>query len=117
TEVQPLGPEEAVVREGTVRSERPQVVTPYYLWRHEGFGENAAHYLEELMRRLGPNAPGLLYTYKNEGMSTSVVSGSPREVAGRIATRLDKEDRPLEVVIRGPDELWDVSLMKFIYEF
>ncbi len=108
--------EEAVIREGIVRSERPQVVTPYYLWRHEGFGENAGHYLRRLMERFGPDAPGLLYSYKNEGMETSVVSGSPTEVAARIAERLDREDRGLESVIRGADDLWDVSLMKFIYD-
>ena len=35
---------------------------------------------------------------------------------GRIVERLDREQKPLEAVIRGVDDLWDVSLMKFIYE-
>ncbi|MEX2431692.1 MAG: hypothetical protein WD645_07220 [Dehalococcoidia bacterium] len=109
--------EEAVVREGVVRAERPQVVTPYYLSRHEGFGENAGRYLRRLMARVGPDAPGLLYTYKNEGMETAIVAGSAGEVAARIAGRLDKEERGLEAVIRGSDDLWDVSLMKFIHDW
>jgi hypothetical protein len=29
---------------------------------------------------------------------------------------LDKEQKLLETVVRGIDEMWDVSLMKFIYE-
>lgn len=108
---------ESVVREGVVRSERPQVVTPQYLSRHEGFGEHAQEYLDYLIETLGPDAPGLLYKYKNEAMETSVVSGTPDEVSTRIADRLDRDDKRLEAVVRGIDELWDVSLLKFIYEF
>ena len=107
---------EAVVREGTVRAERPQVVTPYYLSRHEGFGEHAQEYLDYLLKEYGPDTPGLLYSYKNEAMETSIVSGTPQEVSSRIAGRLDREQRVLEAVVRGVDELWDVSLMKFIYD-
>jgi hypothetical protein len=108
--------DESVVREGNVRADRPQVVTPYYLSRHEGFGEHVQEYLEELVREYGQDAPGLLYTYKNEFMDTSVVTGTPEETAAKIVERLDREKRPLEAVIRGVDEMWDVSLMKFIYD-
>lgn len=107
---------ESVVREGTVRAERPRVVTPQYLLRHEGFGEHAGDYLRWLAEELGQDAPGLLYSYHNDGMETAIVSGSPDEVAARIAERLDREDRGLAAVVRGVDELWDASLMKFIYE-
>jgi hypothetical protein len=37
-------------------------------------------------------------------------------VAGRIARDLDARESGLEAVIIGIDELWDVSLIKFIYE-
>jgi hypothetical protein len=107
---------ESVVREGTVRSDRPQVVTPSFLIRQEGFGDDARKYFEELAEEYGPDAPGLRYSYKNEYMETSVVSGTPEEVTARLSERLDREQRPLEAVIRGVDDLWDVSLMKFIYE-
>jgi hypothetical protein len=113
----PTGSEpESVVREGVVEAARPQVVTPGYLLRHEGFGENAARYLEDILRRHGPDAPGLLYAYRNEPAETSVVSGGPDEVAARLAERLDREDKRLAAVVRGVDALWDASLMKFIHE-
>ncbi|MBM3939479.1 MAG: hypothetical protein FJ318_01020 [SAR202 cluster bacterium] len=108
--------DEAVVREGVVRAQKPQVVTPYYMLRHEGFGENARRFLELLMQRHGPHAPALLYSYKNESMETSIVSGDPQAVAARIASRLDDDRKPLEAVIRGVGEMWDVSLMKFIFD-
>ena len=116
-EVNPLkGRDEAVVREGTVTAQRPQVVTPFYLSRMEGFGEDAAQYLEEMVREYGQDAPGLLYAYRNQDMKTSIVSGDATEVAERLHQRLDREDRRLEAVIRGVDELWDVSLLKFIFD-
>ena len=111
------GQEESVVREGVVRAERPRVVTPYYLLRHEGFGDNADRYLQRLAEEVGPDHPGLMYHYKNEGAETSVVSGTVEEVTRKIVERLDKERKPLEAVITGSDDLWDLSLMKFIYEF
>ena len=111
------GHEESVVREGVVRAERPRVVTPYYLLRHEGFGDNADRYLQRLAEEIGPDHPGLMYHYKNEGAETAVVSGTVEEVTRRIVERLDKERKPLEAVITGSDDLWDLSLMKFIYEF
>jgi hypothetical protein len=109
-------PDETVVRDGIVRADRPQVVTPYYLSRLEGFSENASRYLQYLMREYGPGAPGLLYTYKNEPAGMSFVSGKAEEVAARLMESLDREQRSLEAVIHGVDELWDVSLMKFIFE-
>ncbi len=107
---------ESVVREGTVRAEKPQVVTPFYMSRAEGVSESASRYLEDIRRELGQDSPGLLYTYKNDFEGTSIVSDGVSEVAARIRERLDKDDRPLEAVIQGVDELWDISLMKFIFE-
>ena len=108
--------EETVVREGVVRAERPQVVTPSYLMNHEGFGDNAARYLQRLIDEYGPNEPGLMYRYKNDGGETSIVAGAIDEVTQRIIERLEREGKAMEAVIHGSDDLWDVSLMKFIYE-
>ncbi len=108
--------EEAVIRNGTVRADKPQVVTPYYLSRTEGFGTSAEEFLEQITEMYGANAPGLLYTYKNEFGTTEIVSGNADEVSGRIHERLDKEDKRLEAVIRGVDDHWDLSLLKFIFD-
>ncbi len=110
------GDAEAVVRDGTVTAERPQVVTPNYLMKTEGFGQNAREYLDQIERLYGPGSLGLLYTYKNEPSRMEIVSGRPDEVADRIGKDLDAREQPLEAVIRGVDELWDVSLIKFIFE-
>jgi len=107
---------ETVIREGRVIAERPKIVTPYYLSRLEGFSSEAKKYFDMLIRTYGSNAPGLFYTYKNEPKELTIVSDSLLAVVDKLNDDIDKRGDPLASIIRGQDELWDVSLMKFIYE-
>jgi len=107
---------ETVVREGRVIAERPRIVTPYYLSRLEGFSLEAKRYFDTLMRTHGPNAPGLFYSYRNEPKELTIVSEDLLSVVDKLNTEIDKRADPLTSIIKGEDELWDVSLMKFIYE-
>ena len=107
---------ETVIREGRVIAERPKIVTPYYLSQLEGFSSDAKRYFDTLIKTYGPNAPGLFYTYKNEPKELTIVSDSLLSVVDRLNDDIDKRGDPLTSIIRGQDELWDVSLMKFIYE-
>lgn len=107
---------ETVVREGRVIAERPRIVTPYYLSRLEGFSFEAKRYFDTLMRTHGPNAPGLFYSYRNEPKELTIVSEDLLSVVDKLNTEIDKQADPLTSIIKGEDELWDVSLMKFIYE-
>ena len=111
------GKEEAVVREGNVVSERPAVVTPNYMLNLEGFGEDARKYMDGLVQRFGPHSPGLLYQYRNEPAGMEIVGDEVSVVAERIAQDLDGRNVDMASVIQGVDELWDVSLLKFIYEY
>jgi len=107
---------ETVVREGRVIAERPRIVTPYYLSRLEGFSSEARRYFEALISTHGGDAPGLFYTYKNEPKELNIVSDNLPSVVSKLNEEIDKHGDPLTSIIRGEDELWDVSLMKFIYE-
>ena len=111
------GKDETVVREGTVVAERPAMVTPTYMLNLDGFGDDARRYMEDLVRKLGPNSPGLLYQYRNEPEGMEIVGDEVSAVAQRIAGDLDSRSVDLASVIQGVDELWDVSLLKFIYEY
>ncbi|MEE9284476.1 MAG: hypothetical protein V3V35_01985 [Dehalococcoidia bacterium] len=108
---------EAVIREGKVIAKRPEVVTPAYMLNLEGFGAEARRSLELLAMNFGSNSPGLLYAYRNQAEGLSIVSGEPDGVADRIKGDLDGKGDGLAVVIRGADDLWDVSLLKFIFEY
>jgi len=110
------GPDETVVREGRVIAEKPRIVTPYYLSHLEGFSYEARRYLDALIKTYGPNAPGLFYTYRNEPKGLNIVSENWRTVVDRLNAEIDKYGDPLAAIIKGEDELWDVSLLKFIYE-
>ena len=107
---------ETVIREGRVIAERPRIVTPYYLSRLEGFSSEARRYFEALINTHGPSAPGLFYTYKNEPKELTIVSNNLLSVVDKLNAEIDKRGDPLASIIKGEDELWDVSLMKFIYE-
>ena len=107
---------ETVIREGRVIAERPRIVTPYYLSQLEGFSSDARKYFDTLLSVHGRNAPGLFYTYKNEPKEFNIVSDNLLSVADRLNAEIDKRGDPLASIIKGEDELWDVSLMKFIYE-
>jgi len=107
---------ETVIREGRVIASRPRIVTPYYLSHLEGFSSEAKKYFDTLIKTHGPNAPGLFYTYKNEPKELTIVSDNLLAVVDKLNDDIDKRGDPLASIIRGQDELWDVSLMKFIYE-
>ena len=110
------GEEETVVREGRVVSERPRVVTASYLLRLEGFSDHARRYLEMIMQEHGPHVPGLFYGYKNEPGETTIVSSDLDSVVHRIGEQIDREGNALAAIVKGVDDLWDVSLMKFIFD-
>ncbi len=107
---------ETVVREGRVIAERPKIVTPYYLSRLEGFSPEARRYFEALAEEHGTGLHGLFYTYKNEPKELNIVSDNLPSVVDKLNEKIDKRNDSLAAIIRGEDELWDVSLMKFIYE-
>jgi hypothetical protein len=107
---------ETVIREGRVVAERPKIVTPYYLAHLEGFSADARRYFEALVRESGADTPGLFYSYKNEPKGLNIVSDGWRAVVEKLNAEIDKKGDPLASIIRGQDDLWDVSLLKFIYE-
>jgi hypothetical protein len=107
---------ETVIREGRVIAERPKIVTPYYLTHLEGFSYDARRYFEMLAQTHGPDIPGLFYTYKNEPGNLNIVSDGLPAVVNKLNAEIDKKGDPLAAIVKGLDELWDVSLLKFIYE-
>ena len=116
-EEQDASKQEGVVRTGRVMAERPAVVTPTYAMNLKGFSPEAYEYISDVARQSGANSPGILYQYTNEAGKMDIVGGVPSEIAHRISTDLDNRNEDMSVVMVGVDELWDVALLKFIYEF
>ncbi len=108
--------EETVIREGRVIAERPRIVTPSYLSRVQGFSAEAKKYFEMLMTQYDANSPGLYYAYRNEPKELNVVSDNLTAVVAKLNGEIDQKGDPLASIIKGEDMLWDVSILKFIYE-
>ena len=112
----PAEAEETVVRMGHVIASRPRIVTPYYLSRLSGFSSDARRYFQKLIEEHGADSPGIYYTYRNEPSGTDIVSDGLKAVLEKINADIDQRKDPLATIIQGEDTLWDVSLMKFIFE-
>lgn len=104
-----------VVREGRVIAERPRIVTPSYLVRLEGFSDQARRFIQ-IMAEQYPNEPGVFYRYRNEPREMNIASEPLRQIVDKINARIDNRGDPLSAIIKGVEELWDVSLLKFTYE-
>jgi hypothetical protein len=105
----------SVVRDGKVIAERPRIVTPAYLVNVEGFSDQARKYIA-MMARDHPHDSGIFYRYKNEPKGMNVVSEPVKQVISKLSSQIEEERNPLSTIIRGVEELWDVSLLMFIYE-
>ncbi len=111
------GVSETVIREGRVIAERPKIVTPYYLSNLEGFSTEARRYFQALIEEFGERSiQGLAYSYRNEPKELNIVSDSMHSVVDKLNEKIDRQEDKLAAIIKGEDTLWDVSLMKFIFE-
>jgi hypothetical protein len=73
----------------------------------------------QMIARDNPDLAGLLYkmNYRKESISTFTISRELEKAEAEIRDKIDQDDDKddnLTVIIKGVDELWDVSLMKFI---
>ena len=111
------GPETRI-REGWISWEKPKLLTPDYIMNMEGFSEEAKKAMN-LLASENPDMAGLLYkmNYKKEVGDTRTISRSIKEVAEMIADDFDESSDLINVIIKGVDDLWDVSLMKFVQKF
>ena len=105
----------SVIRDGKVTAERPQIVTPSYLINVEGFSEQARKYIM-MMSREHPREAGVFYRYKNEPRGMEVVSEPIGQVIDNLKSQIEKQNASLSTIIKGVEELWDLSLLMFIYE-
>lgn len=107
------------IHEGVISSEKPSIITPSHFAQQiiEGFGSEASEYAEWL-RQHGEFIKILQYglQIRKEDIKEEVTSGTLDEVTSRVrqAAELDRE---LTTVIQGVENMWEVSLMKFMQAF
>lgn len=104
-----------VVREGRVIAAKPKIVTPAYLINLEGFSAEATRFFELLARKF-PQESGIFYSYRNDPLEMNIVSEPTDTVIENINHIIDQQENPLTAIIKGIDEMWDVSLLKFTFD-
>lgn len=111
------GQPETVVREGKVSWFRPQLLTPGYIIRIDGFSEEAKNAFSSLASDV-PDLASILYRFqfKKEVDSMNFVSDKLEAVAEKIAKDIDNRGDHLSAIIQGVGDLWDISLSKFILD-
>jgi len=105
------------LRRGKVTAERPQILTPD-LWqkRFEGFGDEAEAYKRMIEDTYGEEFRALEYRFKNNLESTSIEPVAIQELADRTMKVMEAENAPRQALLQGPDQLWGLSVMKFVVE-
>lgn len=108
---------ETIIREGKITWQKPKLITPYYILRMEGFSEEAKKAFQILT---SDNADIALVFYKLKFVKDydrmEIVSNSIKEVSQKLKEDIKKRKDPFCTIIKGIDEYWDVSLMKFVYD-
>ncbi len=107
------------IREGSIQSHRPQIITPAYYANEilEGFGPEAREYADWL-REHAKDVHILEYGFKVQKteINEHIVSGPVADILAQVKQSAEDKKDPLVGVIRGVDEPWDVCLLKFMVD-
>jgi hypothetical protein len=104
----------ARLREGTVVSARPKILTPdSFKERFEGFGDEAAEFARWVSTSYRDLLRALEYNFRNQGLAARVLRDAPRVVAERMIADFDARGSSDQAVILCPDAAWSLALMKF----
>ncbi|NLM96190.1 MAG: hypothetical protein GX175_00990 [Halanaerobiaceae bacterium] len=107
--------QETKIRKGKISWEKPRLTTPFYILDMEGFSSEAKEALRILAMQYSDLA-GILYKmrYRKEDLEERTVPYKIMETFRRLENKIEDQNERFSVVIKGIDELWDVSLMKYI---
>jgi hypothetical protein len=108
------------VRAGRVYSERPQIIAPSHYANQllDGFGEHAREYAEWL-RAHGQLVKILGYglQFRRDQTSQELIHEPIDVVVARVRESVEAENEAMTAVIIGADEMWEVSLLKFVFDY
>ncbi len=117
-EIYPEEGPETRIREGWITWEKPRLITPGYLLQAEGFSDEARQALEMLAGE-NPDLASIFYkmNYSQQVDEVRTMPHTIGETAERLEAEQSEADDFLTAIISGLEEMWDVSLMKFVQEY
>ncbi len=104
------------IRCGRMEAQRPQILRPngYDELMFEGFGEHAQAFAN-WFKAVAPDLSFLKYgfTFSMRDLTESIVHDSMDTVCDRVVAEVRSSGNPIQAVIAGVDDTWDISLLKF----
>lgn len=103
------------LRQGMIHAERPRLLAPQYVSRLllEGFGERAQGFAGWIEEQKDFRILRYGFTLKKTDLSEELLREPKEDVLLKLEEEIRREDNPLNVLIEGIDDAWEVCLMKF----
>lgn len=111
--------DEVRVRRGNIEAERPLIVSSesFNKLQFEGFGEQAEVFSNWLKRQDG--AVSMLkygFNFKKSDVKEDLIHERMEDVCEKVMDEVMAANNPLNAVIRGVDDTWEISLLRFTME-
>ena len=103
------------LRKGMIHAERPRLLAPQYVSKLllEGFGERAQGFAGWIEEQKDFHLLRYGFSLKKTDLSEQLFKEPKEEFLLKLQDDLRREDDPLNVLIEGIDDSWEVCLMKF----
>jgi len=114
---------EVRIRTGEMEASRPLILRPEGMSGVdlEGFGPGSRERLDEMVERLRAQGQDLAFLqygfqFRRGGVSEEIVHDSFEVVSSRVVEAARLAGNPMQAVISGVDDAWEVSILKFAFE-
>jgi hypothetical protein len=103
------------IRKGMIHAERPRILAPSHLSRMilEGFGDRAREFADWMEHQQDFHILRYGFSLRKTDLSEQVVREPLEELIPRLEEQIRREQDPLNTLIEGVDDAWEVCLMKF----
>jgi len=103
------------LRQGIIHAERPRIIAPHYISRLllEGFGNRARDFAGWMEEQKDIHILRYGFTLKKTDLSDEIIREPKEKILERLEGEIRRAGDPMEVLIDGIDDAWEVCLMKF----
>ena len=110
-------PDRCRLRHGDLTAKKPRIITPEnVLERFEGFGPEGKKYGDWFLKAFGDELRGLQYQFVHQLRDSRLEHSAPNALIDRINRDLDPDLSKRVAILKGPEEIWHLSLLKSIVE-
>jgi hypothetical protein len=103
------------LRKGMIHAERPRILAPQYVSRMllEGFGERAREFAGWMEEQKDFHILRYGFSLRKTDLSEQLLREPKEDLLHRREGEIRRDDDPIDALIEGIDDAWEVCLMKF----